>query len=141
MIERSVLLPCEPERAFVLFTERAGEWWPAERRHTHDPDSAIIVEMAGRFYERARDGTEVELGIVRHFEPPTRLVLDWFPGTGPLAPTRVEVRFEAHGEGTRVTVLHSAGDAEIDRYRANAARYDASWQLVLSAWEARVREN
>ena len=36
MIRKSVLLPLGPDRAFALFTQRIGEWWPPERRHTSD---------------------------------------------------------------------------------------------------------
>ena len=104
MITRTVLLPCNAERAFVLFTERAGEWWPAERRHTRDSQSTIRIEKTGRFYERSTDGAEVELGIVRVFNPGEKLVLDWYPGTGAAAPTHVVVRFELEGSATRVVV-------------------------------------
>jgi hypothetical protein len=65
MITRSVVLRCTPERAFALFTEHAGAWWPTERRHTQDASSEIRLEPHGRFFERASDGTEVELGVVR----------------------------------------------------------------------------
>jgi len=70
MIEKSVRLACTPSRAFELLTEQAGAWWPRERRHTTDPHSVIRIEASGRFYERAADGTEVELGVVRVFSPP-----------------------------------------------------------------------
>jgi len=31
VIEKSLLLPCGPARAFRLITEEAGAWWPPER--------------------------------------------------------------------------------------------------------------
>jgi uncharacterized protein YndB with AHSA1/START domain len=133
MIKKSVVLPCRPERAFALFTEHAGEWWPAGRRHTTDTASAICIEATGRFFERAHDGAEVELGVVQLFEPARRLVLDWYPGTGRTNPTQVDVRFEAVAEGTRVTVTHGPGAAGADLFGRNAAAYDRSWELVLTA--------
>ena len=142
MIVKTVELRCEPARAFALFTERAGEWWPSERRHTDDDTSAICIEHpsaaggAGRFYERAADGTEVELGTVRRFEPPHRLALDWYPGTGPAIPTFVEIEFEPIAGGTRVTVSHGAGVAPREKYDTNAAAYARSWNLVLPAYAA-----
>ena len=93
MIVKSTMLRCSVDRAFELFTEHAGLWWPPERRHTADAASEIRLEPSGRFFERAMDGTEVELGVVRVFEPARRLVLDWYPGTGREQPTRVEIRF------------------------------------------------
>jgi uncharacterized protein YndB with AHSA1/START domain len=134
MIEKTLLLPCPPERAFSLLTEKAGSWWPPDRRHTKDPNSAIFIEGGGRFYERATDGTEVDLGVVRVFEPPRRLVLDWYPGTGPAEPTLVEIVLAAEGEGTRVHLTHRAGPASADSYARKAALYERSWTLVFAAW-------
>ncbi len=133
MIERTALLACPPARAFELFTERAGDWWPADRRHTGDPHSTIRIEASGRFFERATDGREVELGAVRVFEPPYRLLLDWYPGTGIDAPTLVEVTFEPIETGTKVNVRHGPGDGQDAAYRRNRDRYGTSWDKVLAA--------
>ncbi len=129
MIEKSIRLACGIDEAFARFCERAGEWWPVERRHTGDPRSTIVIDPAGPFYEHAADGRQVPLGVVREHAPPHRLVLDWYPGTGPDLPTRVEVRFEADGDGTRVHRAARAGDAGEDTYRQRAAAYERSWTL------------
>jgi uncharacterized protein YndB with AHSA1/START domain len=134
MIEKTLLLPCALERAFSLLTEHAGNWWPPDRRHTKDPTSSIVIEAAGRFYERSADGTEVELGMVRVFEPPRRLVLDWYPGTGPTEPTHVEILLVPEGAGTRVHLTHRAGPLSADSYAKKAAAYERSWALVFTAW-------
>lgn len=133
MIVKSVFLRCDPGRAFALFTEHAGLWWPAQRRHTGDAASIIRMEAGGRFFERASDGTEVELGVVRLYEPADRLLLDWYPGTGRANPTQVSVTFEAIDEGTRVTVRHGPGQAGADLFGRNAPAYVLSWDLVLGA--------
>jgi uncharacterized protein YndB with AHSA1/START domain len=136
VITKSVVLRCSPERAFALFTEQAGLWWPPERRHTDDASSEIRLEAFGRFFERARDGTEVELGVVRTFEPASRLMLDWYPGTGPENPTQVEVTFEAIDSGTRITITHGPGLAGVEVFGRNAAGYAQSWDLLLAAMAA-----
>lgn len=136
MIAKHVVLPLPLDAAFRLFTERIGEWWPPERRHTGDPRSAIFLEATGRFAERAGDGREVPLGRVRAWEPPVRLVLDWFPGTDPEHPTEVVITFAAHDDGTRVEVLHRPTAASRDLFDARAPRYGASWDLVLAALRA-----
>jgi hypothetical protein len=138
MITRTVVLACPPTRAFSLFTERAGEWWPADRRHTKDPASTIRVEKTGRFYERATDGKEVELGIVRAWEDGKRLLLDWYPGTSAAAPTHVEIRFEPEGAVTRVTIEHRPGAAG-ELYSQRASRFEESWTRVFAAWELAAR--
>ena len=133
MITKTVVLRCPPERAFALFTEEAGRWWPDARRHTDDASSDIRIEASGRFFERARGGTEVELGRVRTFVPPGRLVLDWFPGTGPASPTHVDVRFEPVTAGTLSTIVHGPGPGDAEPFERNAAAYGRSWDLVLAA--------
>lgn len=140
MIERSLLLSCGPARAFRLLTEEAGAWWPPDRRHTRDPRSVIRIEPTGRFFERSADGTEVELGVVRVFSPPGRLVLDWYPGTGPSRPTRVEIVLSAEGRGTRVRLTHREGPASGEDYAKKAAAYERSWTLVLEAWSRAASE-
>jgi uncharacterized protein YndB with AHSA1/START domain len=133
MIVKSVVLSCDSGRAFALFTEHAGLWWPVARRHTTDAQSTIRMEAAGRFFERSNDGTEVELGVVRQFEPGSRLLLDWYPGTGRELPTQVEVTFEAVDGGTRVTVHHSPGSAGSTAFGRHAPSYDRAWDAVLAA--------
>lgn len=133
MIEKSVVLACDQARAFTLFTEQISSWWPPERRHTGDAESTIVLDAAGPFFERSRDGKQVPLGAVRVWEPPRRLVLDWYPGTDAEHPTRVEVSFVPEGEVTRVNVWHGATAASEALFPMRAPRYEASWELVLAA--------
>ena len=132
MIAKTVILRCPPGRAFTIFTEKAGAWWPDDLRHTNVAASVIRIQASGRFFERANDGTEVELGVVRVFEPASRLVIDWFPGSGSEHPTQVEIRFEPAAGGTLVTISHDAGTAGIDIFSKNASRYARSWDRVLA---------
>lgn len=134
MITKSVLLRCGSDRAFVLFTEHAGLWWPVDRRHTKDPESAIRMRRDGRFWERSHDGREVELGRVRQWQPGERLLLDFYVGTGPEAPTEVEVTFAPEDQGTRVTVVHRPGAAG-ELWGQRAPLFERSWTAVLEAFE------
>jgi uncharacterized protein YndB with AHSA1/START domain len=133
MIKKSVVLACTPERAFSLFTEAASEWWPEDRRHTKDPTSEIRMLPTGRFWERAGDGHEAELGRVREWNPPHRLALDFYPGTDPQHPTLVVVTFVADGDGTLVTIEHGPTPASDDLWKQRAPRFQQSWELVLAA--------
>jgi uncharacterized protein YndB with AHSA1/START domain len=139
MIRKAVFLECDPTSAFALFTERASEWWPPGRRHTGDSQSEIHLLPSGRFWERASDGREVELGRVRVWEPPHRLVLDFYPGTDPQHPTEVTVAFVAEGDGTRVTIDHGATPASQDLWKQRVARFEQSWELMLAALAAAAR--
>ena len=87
----------------------------------------------GRFYERASDGREVELGQVRSFDPPSRILLDFFVATGPDKPTEVEIVFAALGTGTQVTVTHRPKLVSEALWTERAPRYERSWDVVLAA--------
>jgi hypothetical protein len=132
MIVKSVVLPRAPSAAFELFTQRISDWWPADRRHTGDPASKIVLLQSGRFYERARNGREVELGNVRAWEFPDRILLDFFIATGPEKPTEVEITFAARDGGTCVTVVHRPKPDSTDLWAEHVPRYDQSWDVVLA---------
>jgi len=133
MMFKSVHLPLAPAAAFDLVTRRIDEWWPPERRHANDPGSQIFLLASGRFYERARDGREVELGYVRSWDAPRRIVLDFFIATGPERPTEVEIAFEARGAGTEVTVVHRTKPSSEALWSDRAPRYAGAWDDVLAA--------
>ncbi len=134
MIDKSILVRGSPARAFSLFTERASAWWPPSRRHLGDPESQILLQESGRFWERSNDGREVDLGRVRSWEPPSRLLLDFYVGTDAQHPTEVEVTFEAEGESTRVRVQHRPTALSIEPWTRRNAAFEASWSLLLPAF-------
>jgi uncharacterized protein YndB with AHSA1/START domain len=131
MIEKSVVLPCPREKAFQLFTERISEWWPATHRLTKHPESELFLEQTGRFWVRAGDGSENELGRVLVWEPPQRLALDFYIGTSAAQPTAVEVTFSEENGGTRVTVRHRPKPESESVWNQRAPLYEKSWSAVL----------
>ena len=133
MIARSAFLDCSPARAFELFTARASDWWPSERRHTADARSLIRLVESGRFWERASDGCEVELGRVTAWQPPDRLVFDFYPGTDVEHPTEVTVTFTLEGTRTRVDVEHRPKPESAALWAERVHRYEGSWELLLIA--------
>lgn len=136
MITRTVVLACGLDRAFELFTGHASEWWPESRRHTADPRSTIQLLAGGRFFERSSSGEEVELGRVITWEPPHRLVLDFYVGTDAQHPTEVVVSFAAEGDGTRVTVEHRPKPESLEPWTRRAPAFERSWALLLESLAA-----
>jgi uncharacterized protein YndB with AHSA1/START domain len=137
MIQKSVLLRCPPDGAFQLFTERISEWWPPTHRLTKDPESKVFLEQTGRFWERAQDGREIELGRVLVWDPPHGLTLDFYMGTNSAQPTAVEVTFNAENEGTRVTVHHRPKAESATLWNQRAPVFERSWEAVLAALATR----
>ena len=100
-----------PERAFAAFTEEIGAWWRPNTmfQTTPRPPGRLAFEPGedGRLTETLASGKVFEIGKVLAWQPPERLVFSWrqasFP---PDLHTEVEVRFEAVGDETRVSVEH-----------------------------------
>jgi uncharacterized protein YndB with AHSA1/START domain len=114
-VYKTITVRASQERAFAVFTEGYGTWWPREH-HLGEADLAdAIIEpfVGGRYYEKCVDGSECDWGRVLAYEPPTRLVLswhlqgDWRYDPDPAKASEIEVRFIAEGPNqTRVALEH-----------------------------------
>ncbi|MCA9556554.1 MAG: SRPBCC domain-containing protein, partial [Myxococcales bacterium] len=90
------------------------------------------IEAEGRFFERAGDGREVDLGRVTVWEPGRRLVLDFYIPTGPEHPTEVTLTFTPERGGTRLHLHHEPTPRGLPTWERFAPRFVASWEAVLA---------
>ena len=126
-----------PEKAFAVFIERIGEWWPVDRYSVFGADATVAFE-GDRIVERSPRGEETFWGEVLDFEVAARVRFTWHPGRADDAePTEVEVTFTADGDGTLVTLVHSGWEQLGNERLAGRADYDIGWPLVLARY-ARV---
>ncbi len=140
-IRKEMVVEASPARAFRVFTEEHGAWWPLATHHIGEgaAETAIIEPRAGgRWFERAADGRECNWGRVLVWDPPGRLVLAWqisadwkYEST---LNTEVELRFVALDAGrTRVELEHRL----LDGYGAAADKMrgifdsDGGWNGIL----------
>jgi uncharacterized protein YndB with AHSA1/START domain len=133
-----------PERAFAVFVDEIGAWWrPSPLFETTPRPGRLSFEPGegGRLIETRAGGKVFEIGRILAWEPPARLVFSWRQASFPpdLA-TEVEIRFEAVGEETRVSVEHRG----FDRVPADSAARHRFPDAVLLArlaefWQAQVR--
>jgi uncharacterized protein YndB with AHSA1/START domain len=112
----SLRVAASPERTFEVFTAQIGLWWrPSTLFVTarREPGRLVFEGGAGgRLVEIYPDGAVFEIGRILVWEPGAHLSLTWRQaGFAPDQSTRVDVRFEAVGSETRVTVEHSGWDA------------------------------
>ena len=149
-VRKSVRVGAPPERAFKVFTDGIGRWWP-KTHHIGAADlDALVIEpkAGGRWYERGVDGSECDVGKVLVWEPPARLVLawqltaDWKFDPGLI--TEVEVRFIADGaNATRVELEHR----DLERYGEQAdgvrATIDSSegWNRILQLFKQAAEQS
>ncbi|MGH2674043.1 MAG: SRPBCC domain-containing protein [Actinomycetota bacterium] len=135
-VNRSVTVGVPPDRAFAVFTQEIGKWWPLGEGFAFAGDrwQDMFIEgrEGGRVYERARDGDEFHIGSVTVFDPPSRLVFTWGEATEEwAAPTEVEVRFTEEGGGTRVDLEHRAFERIGAAAEETARQYEGGWAAVL----------
>lgn len=125
-----------PERVFTAFTAEIGQWWrPHGLFELNGRRDGRLAFAAGRVVETYPDGTEFEVGRVRVWEPPGRLVFGWraasFP---PDRETEVHVRFEEADGGCRVVVEHRGWDAVPQEHAARHGFPLLPFQQRLAEW-------
>jgi uncharacterized protein YndB with AHSA1/START domain len=138
VVRKSVTVNCPIDRAFRVYTEQVGNWWPFERTHSvaEGDVEAVVLERrkGGRFYERTKAGDEYLWGTVVVWDPPNRLVHSWHPGRGEETSQQVEVIFTPDGEATRVDLVHTGWEKLGDRMDEVVANYEEGWNTVLGCF-------
>ena len=145
----SLRVRAAPQRAFDAFVGEIGQWWRANPLFAFTPRDPGVLSFEpgpdGRLVERLANGKVFEIGRIRAWEPPARLVFGWRQATfAPGQDTEVCVRFEAVGEETRVTVEHFGWDSVPQEHVArhgfpNAlflTRHGEWWRGLLAAYKA-----
>jgi uncharacterized protein YndB with AHSA1/START domain len=120
-VRTSITVEAPIERAFNLFTDGIGTWWPPEHHILQGELAEMVFEpyQGGHVYDRAVDGSECRWARVLAYERPTRVViswdisLDWQIESDPQKTSEVEVRFTDVGpDRTHVELEHR----HIDRH-------------------------
>jgi uncharacterized protein YndB with AHSA1/START domain len=144
VIRKSVTVSAPVERAFRVFTEEIGGWWPL-RTHAVDTDDAQTVvfepHAGGRLYERTASGEEHLWGTIEAWEPPTRLVYTWHPGRGEETAQEVEITFTPERSGTRVEVSHYGWEKLGARLDETLASYHEGWDKVVGLYVEAVERS
>jgi uncharacterized protein YndB with AHSA1/START domain len=128
-----------PERAFDLFTAKIGEWWQPNGLFQFTPQGpgrlAFEPGPDGRLVERLPSGSVFEIGRVRVWDRPSRLIFGWRQASfEPHQSTEVHVRFEPVGDETRVTVEHFGWDTIPQDHAARHGFPLEATQLRLAEW-------
>jgi uncharacterized protein YndB with AHSA1/START domain len=130
-VRTDVVVDGPPERAFTVFTEGIGTWWPSSHHLLEGELAEMVFEPfeGGSIIDRGVDGTESRWARVLAYEPPHRVVfswditLGWEIETDPSRASEVEVTFAAEAAGrTRVTLEHR-----------HLERHGEGWEAMRSA--------
>jgi uncharacterized protein YndB with AHSA1/START domain len=113
----AIRVKAPPEKAFQVFVDEIGAWWRPNMLFAFTPRAAGVMAFepgpGGRLIETRAGGKVFEVGKIRAWEPPGRLVFGFRQATfTPDQDTEVEARFEPVGDGeTRVTITHTGWDS------------------------------
>ena len=115
-------VPADPMQTFEVFTQEIGLWWqPSGLFEVSRGGWRLAFEPGpgGRLFTTFDDGSTFEIGRVSVWEPGKRLVFAWRQANfSAEQSTEVEVRFEAVGEETRVSIEHRAWDTIPQKHAA-----------------------
>jgi uncharacterized protein YndB with AHSA1/START domain len=114
-VQVALRVPADPLRTFEAFTQEIALWWEPSTLFQITPrgDGTLAFEpgVGGRLFSRLESGKEFEIGRISVWEPGKRLAFTWRQASFlPEQSTDVDVRFEAVGHETRVSIEHRAWD-------------------------------
>ena len=140
-IQQRVRVKVGPAKAFALFTQKMGLWWPHKKTIGPAPRADIVIEPAigGRWYERAEDGTETPWGHVLSYNPPRRIILAWQISSewkfDPNLVTEVEINFTAHGSETDVFLEHRNLERLGSDQTNMLSLMDQGWGAIMASYQ------
>jgi uncharacterized protein YndB with AHSA1/START domain len=149
----AIRVSASPERAFAVFTRDIGAWWRPNALFRFTPRDPGVLSFepgeGGRLVETLASGKVFEVGKIRVWSPPSRLVFGWRQATfAEDQATEVEVRFEPVGAETRVTVEHSGWEtvpqAHVAKHNFPNAlflqRHGEWWRDLLEEFRVKIDE-
>ena len=148
-VRSSIVVEAPRDRAFSVFTEGIGSWFPREYNLLDVEIAERVFEprVGGQVYDRGTDGSECRWARVLAYEPPDRVVIGW-----DISPqwqiesdkektSEVEVRFVAEGpERTRVELEHRNLDRHGDGWEQTreSVAGEGGWPGCLRSFAERV---
>ena len=128
------VVPLDLDRAFDLFTSRAGEWWPLTTHSIAGKDAVGIrfeTGVGGVVAELTAGGGEHIWAEVTEWDPPHRFVLNWHPVIDPVATSTLEVTFSPVDGGTWIMLEHHGWERFGSEAGDLSESYDRGWDAVL----------
>lgn len=148
----SLRIEAPPQAVFDAFTQDIALWWRPNPLFQLTPrgDGTLAFEggEGGRLVTTLTNGKTFEIGRITAWAPPHHLAFTWRQASfAPEHQTYVEVRFEAAGKATRVSITHRGWDAIPPEHAARHGfpltvfqqRQGEQWRAALSALAARLR--
>jgi uncharacterized protein YndB with AHSA1/START domain len=149
-VRQSVVVRSNRPHTFGTFVRTIGIWWPVtpfSAGRDQVRDVTFEQRVGGRVYETWQDGTEVDWGEVRVWEPPERFVMTWNMTS---VVTEVELTFTVLGPAlTRASVEHRGWEQLTEEQLArdcalpggySGGAYSRGWTTILGRLAAAAGE-
>jgi uncharacterized protein YndB with AHSA1/START domain len=142
-VRTSIVVEAPIERAFTVFTEDIGSWWPPDH-HILDAELAEMVfepREGGRVYDRGVDGSECCWARVLVYERPKRVVISWDINTQ----WQIETDLEKASEVEVLFVFEAPDRTRVELEHRYLERHGEGWEKVRDAvgspegWDAGLR--
>ncbi len=138
-IIKTIEVPCSQEKAFGVFVNEMGSWWPLDKRSMSmisggKPAKSLRIEakQGGKIVEIGHDDTEHLWGTIKSYDPHDSLSMDFHMGLPAENASLVEVRFTALGnERTRVELNHSNWEAFGEMAEMMRDGYGSGWVIIF----------
>ena len=148
-VQSEIIVDAPIERAFAVFTDGIGSWFPSEYNLLAVDIAERVFEpqVGGQVYDVGVDGTECRWGRVLAYDPPNRVVFSWDIDprwqieSDPERTSEVEVRFTSEApERTRVELEHRNLERHGDGWESarDALRGEGGWEWCLGRFAAHL---
>jgi uncharacterized protein YndB with AHSA1/START domain len=130
-VTTSIVVNAPIERAFSVFTDDVGSWWPPEH-HILEADLAEMVfepREGGHVYDRGVDGSECRWARVLAYDRPNRVVISW-----DISPQwQIETDLDKTSEVEVRFVSETPDRTRVELERRNLERHGDGWESVRDA--------
>ncbi len=137
-IIKTIEVPCSQEKAFRVFVNEMGSWWPLDKRSmsmkSGKPAKSLRIEakQGGQIVEIGHDDTEHLWGTIKSYDPHDSLSMDFHMGLPAENASLVEVRFtELENERTRVELTQSNWEAFGEMAEMMRGGYGSGWVIIF----------
>lgn len=141
-IVKEVTVPVDTGRAFQVFTEQFGDWWPVASHSLSASDGkrpkrvTMTPGTSGAIIEELHDGSTANWGLVTAWEPGKLLSFTWHLRRPTSQQTDIIVEFFPEGETSRIRLVHQGWEA-MGKDGANAReQYLSGWDIVVARYVA-----